>query len=77
LSVRSCRKVGADGSHLKLAVSDGRITYDAIAFRKGEWADHMPKTIDLMYSYETNYYNGKVSLQLRVRDLKPSEEIPV
>jgi single-stranded-DNA-specific exonuclease len=75
LGVKGCRKVGSDGSHLKLTVSDGRITYDAIAFRKGDWADRMPKLIDLMYTYETNYFNGRESLQLKVRDLKSSEEV--
>jgi len=30
----------------------------------------MPSFVDLMYSYELNEFNGRESLQLRVRDLK-------
>ncbi|NLG97595.1 MAG: single-stranded-DNA-specific exonuclease RecJ [Chloroflexi bacterium] len=72
LRVNKVRQVGADGKHLKLAVSDGRITYDAIAFGQGDWAYSMPERIDLLYTFERNEYNGKVSLQLKVRDIKAS-----
>ena len=34
LKVTRQKAIGADGSHLKLAVTDGKITYDAIAFRQ-------------------------------------------
>jgi single-stranded-DNA-specific exonuclease len=72
VKVRSCRTVGRDGSHLKLAVTDGWITFDAIAFRQGHWQDQMPQRIDLMYTFEQNEFNGQKSLQLNVRDLKPA-----
>lgn len=72
LKVTSCRTVGREDNHLKLAVTDGRITYDAIAFRLGYWYDQMPSNIDLYYSFEQNEYNGRVNLQLNIRDIKPS-----
>jgi single-stranded-DNA-specific exonuclease len=72
LEVRSQRTVGKDHSHLKLVVSDGWVTYDAIAFRLGHWAQDMPKKIDLLYQFEMNEFNGRQSLQLNVRDLKPA-----
>lgn len=68
------RTVGRDKSHLKLSVSDHRITYDAIAFRQGYWAENMPDYIDVFYAFEENEYNGRVNLQLNVRDIKPSGE---
>ncbi|MEA4908134.1 MAG: single-stranded-DNA-specific exonuclease RecJ [Anaerolineaceae bacterium] len=74
LKVLRYRKVGSDGQHLRLTVSDGKIIYDAIAFRMGCWAEEMPAYVDLLYTFEQNYYNGRVSLQLGVRDLKPSGE---
>lgn len=74
LQVKSCRRVGRDGSHLRLTVSDDRITYDAIAFNQGEWCDRMPPRIDLLYAFELNEYNGRTSLQLNVRDIKPTGE---
>lgn len=72
LRVLRSKKVGKDESHLKLAVTDGRITYDAIAFNQGHWQEVMPPYIDLVYAFETNEYNGRSSLQLKVRDLRAS-----
>ena len=71
LQVRDARAVG-DGKHLKLTVTDGRITYDAIAFRQGHWLAAMPKAVDLLYRFEANEFNGRSRLQLNVRDLKAS-----
>ena len=72
LKVMSYRQIGKEGKHLRLVVSDGRITYDAVAFNQGYWVDAMPANIDIYYSYEVNEYNGRSSLQLNVRDLKPA-----
>lgn len=72
LQVRDARTVGQEGRHLKLTVTDGWITYDAIAFRQGHWAQAMPKAVDLLYRFEANEFNGRSRLQLNVRDLKAS-----
>ncbi len=72
LQVRDARTVGKEARHLKLTVSDGRITYDAIAFGHGDWAQEMPKVVDLLYRFEVNEFNGQSRLQLNVRDLKAS-----
>ena len=73
LKVTRQKAIGADGSHLKLAVTDGKITYDAIAFRQGYWIAQLPPTIDLMYTFELNEFNGQIALQLNVKDIRPSE----
>jgi single-stranded-DNA-specific exonuclease len=72
LKVNDHRLVGRDGTHLKLAVSDGWVTYDAIAFGQGHWHADMPLFVDLMYTFEMNEFNGKQNLQLNVKDIKPS-----
>ncbi len=72
LRVAFSRAVGKEGAHLKLKVTDGRITYDAIAFRQGHWQQSMPERVDLLYTFERNEYNGRTTLQLNVRDLKPA-----
>jgi single-stranded-DNA-specific exonuclease len=72
LKVNRPKPVGKDGAHLKMVVSDGWISFDAIAFRQGHWIEKMPSSIDLLYSFELNEYNGRQSLQLNVRDLKPA-----
>lgn len=66
------RVIGQDRAHLKFSVTDGWITYDAIAFHQGFWQDFMPAKIDIFYTFELNEYNGRSSLQLNVRDIKPS-----
>ncbi len=72
LRVVRCKTVGSENNHLRLTVSDGRVTFDGIAFRQGHWMKEMPESIDLLYTYERNYFNERVFLQLNVRDLKPA-----
>lgn len=68
--VVEARAVGADGRHLKLRLADhnGKF-WDAIAFRQGAWFDHLPREIDLAYVLEQNEWNGRVTLQLNVKDI--------
>lgn len=73
LKPMSSRAVGKDQSHLKLIVSDGQITFDAIAFRQGHWYGNLPNRIDLLYRFEVNEFRGRKTLQLNVQDIKPSE----
>jgi single-stranded-DNA-specific exonuclease len=72
VQVRSARPVGAEGSHLKLTVSDGRLTFDAIGFRLGHLAGGLPPRVDILYTFESNEYNGRSSLQLNLKDIKPA-----
>lgn len=72
LGVLYPKKVGKDGSHLKMSLTDRKITYDAIAFGQGEWVNHMPPRVDVFYSFEKNEYQGRISFQLNIRDIKPS-----
>ena len=74
LRVESRRRVGADGAHLKLSVSSpaGSRWWDAIAFRLGDRFDDLPDVVDLAYTLEVNEFNGRRSLQLNVRDLRPA-----
>ncbi|HNN12156.1 MAG TPA: single-stranded-DNA-specific exonuclease RecJ [Anaerolineales bacterium] len=69
--VKNSRVVGADGKHLKLSLEDERgYTHDAIGFRLGDWHKAMPPRVDILFTYETNEYNGRVSYQLNLKDLK-------
>jgi single-stranded-DNA-specific exonuclease len=73
LLVKNSRQIGRESNHLKLTVTDGAITFDAIAFRQGQWHDNLPKRIDLLYVFEANEFNGRTTLQLNVLDIKPSD----
>ena len=73
LRVQYARAVGREGRHLKLYLIDGEgKSWDAIAFRQGEWVSHLPNTIDLVYHLERNAWKGRVSLQLNVKDIHPA-----
>jgi single-stranded-DNA-specific exonuclease len=72
LEIKRARRVGRDETHLKLDVTDGWMTFPAIAFQQGYWYEHLPPRVDLIYNYEQNEYNGQISLQLNVIDIKPS-----
>ncbi|MEW6094117.1 MAG: single-stranded-DNA-specific exonuclease RecJ [Chloroflexota bacterium] len=72
LQVKNARTVGAENKHLKLTVTDGRLTFDAIGFRLGHLSGDLPGRIDALYSFEANEYNGRSSLQLNLKDIKPA-----
>jgi single-stranded-DNA-specific exonuclease len=71
LDVRASRTVGADAKHLKMTLTDGRVTFDAIGFRLGHLQKDMPKKVDVMYTLEVNEFNGRTSLQLNLKDVRP------
>jgi single-stranded-DNA-specific exonuclease len=70
--VRYHRAVGREGRHLKMALSDGLATWDAIAFRQGEWTGRLPEVIDVAYHLEVNEWNSRRQLQLNVQDIQPA-----
>jgi single-stranded-DNA-specific exonuclease len=68
------KTVGADGKHLKLVITDGRITFDAIGFRLGHLLEELPAQVDILFTFESNEYNGRKSIQLNLKDVKPAEQ---
>jgi single-stranded-DNA-specific exonuclease len=75
LTVKSCRQVGKQYNHLKLAISDGSDTFDAIAFRLGHMYETLPPKIDILYTFEENIFRGHSSLQLNIKDIRASDRI--
>jgi single-stranded-DNA-specific exonuclease len=73
LRVVNARGVGADRAHLKMDLSDGRVRWNAIAFRQGHWLSDLPRYVDVAYKLELNRWNNREQLQLNVRDLRPSD----
>ena len=61
--------------HLKLSLTQGGQTMDAIAFRQHEKLPliRKGKYIDICYSLEENEFQGMKSIQLNIKDIKPSE----
>jgi single-stranded-DNA-specific exonuclease len=69
---KNIKTVGTEKNHLRFDVDPA---WKCIAFRKGELAQNMPSSVDMLYHIEKNAYNGNVYLQLNVRDIKPSNPL--
>ena len=73
IKVKASRTVGSEGKHLKLTLEDERgVAMDAIGFRLGHLKENLPPYVDLMYRFEVNEFNGRRSLQLNLKDVKPA-----
>ena len=74
LRIRSLRACGSEGQHLQLRVTDGAIDRPVIAFRLGHLAQELKPgdTIDLMYAPSINTWQGRSTLQLQARAIRPS-----
>ncbi len=72
-TVLSKRAVGAEGRHLKLTLGQGGVVFDAIAFRKGELVSALSNQVDVAYRFERNEFQGVVSFQLNVEDIRPAQ----
>jgi single-stranded-DNA-specific exonuclease len=72
VTVKSARTVGQDGKHLKMTLSDGKLTFDSIGFRLGALLPDLPvgTRVDVMFTFEANEFNGRTSLQLNLKDVK-------
>ncbi|MCD7973553.1 MAG: single-stranded-DNA-specific exonuclease RecJ [Candidatus Azobacteroides sp.] len=74
----SSRLVGKDLSHLKLEVIDNKSQniMNGIAFGMHEHNEYIKssKPFDICYTIEENTFNGKTSIQLMIKDIRPSEE---
>jgi single-stranded-DNA-specific exonuclease len=70
------RIVGKDGTHLKLELIDdsSKTPVHAIAFGMSEHEKYLKEDnlIDICYTIEENVYNGITSIQLMIKDIRPS-----
>ncbi|MEL7239339.1 MAG: DHHA1 domain-containing protein, partial [Planctomycetota bacterium] len=74
LTVLTARPVGKTGDHLKLQLdAGGRRTMSAIAFGCGDLAHQLRggDTIDIAAQPQLNEWNGRVSVELLVKDINP------
>ncbi|MCM0081626.1 single-stranded-DNA-specific exonuclease RecJ [Geomonas sp. Red32] len=69
--VRECRVL--KGGHLKLRIAGQGKSFDAIGFGLAEKEPGIGERIDLVFTAGFNDWNGKRSLQLTVKDLRPEE----
>lgn len=68
--VQSVRRVGKDGSHLKLTVLDEDLSIvEAIAFGAGDAADESPRKLDMLYRPILNSFRGRTAVEAQVAAL--------
>ena len=71
------KRIGADGSHLKLQIISGtdQKTYQAIGFGLGDKYDLISNgyPFKAVFTIEENHWNGITSLQLNLKDLKQED----
>lgn len=79
INYRYTKRVGKQGEHLKLNVTDRSINtagspvfIDGIAFHQGDFAPLLQngQAVDVCYRLEENFYNGHVSIQMQVEEIK-------
>jgi single-stranded-DNA-specific exonuclease len=68
--VRQTRRVGEDGSHLRLTLECSRYatSHQAIAFRMGERDPGVGATLDIAYCPALSQWRGQTRLELKVSD---------
>jgi single-stranded-DNA-specific exonuclease len=67
------RVVGKTGEHLKLWLTDGRNSFDAIGFGMGKREFKAGDAVDIVFAPEINEYEGRRSVQLKLQDVQGSE----
>jgi single-stranded-DNA-specific exonuclease len=70
VTVQDTRLVGQDGAHLQFKLREGRVTWNAIAFRAAESAVPAGEAADIVYTFRRDNLRG--TLQLEVLDLRPA-----
>lgn len=73
LRVVNAYTVGKDHSHLKLKLSDGYTSEDAIAFRMGHLKSELPPYVDILFTLDENNWRGQTEYQLQVKDIREAE----
>ncbi len=71
-AVRAMRVQELEGGHLRFTVCQGAFSHPAIAFGMQERRQEFQGEIDLLVAPQINYYQGRETVQLRVRDVRKS-----
>jgi hypothetical protein len=72
MTILSSRVVGKD--HLRLRIREGRWTREAIGFGLGSWHPFSGEGVKMAFVPQVSIFRGKRYLQMKIIDLKPSEE---
>ncbi len=75
LTATTVRKIGAAKNHMKLELSEGKLSLDAIGFGLGHIADELTPGVKLSVTgdLQVNEWNGNKKPQLLIGDIKSDE----
>ncbi len=68
---RPLQRMGADRQHVKMWVTDGNATHEAVWWRAGEGSLPVGR-FDLAFAPQVNEFNGRQTVQLKVLDWRPA-----
>lgn len=76
-TVSEARRIGMEGKHLSVRVTDGTNYMRGVAFGEGAAAEDMPRRIDMIYAPKINEFRGRASVELELKAFMPAggEEI--
>lgn len=69
---RALRRMGKEQQHVKMWVTDGAATHEAVWWRAGDKSLPVGQ-FDLAFAPQINRYNGRTSVQLKVLDWRPAQ----
>ena len=69
---RPLQRMGAQKQHVKMWVTDGMMTHEAVWWNGGEKSLPVEK-FDLAFAPQINHFNGKRTVQLKVLDWQPAQ----
>ncbi|CCO08782.1 single-stranded-DNA-specific exonuclease RecJ [Desulforamulus hydrothermalis] len=77
--VLHCREVGKNGSHLKLKVKSDQVVLDGIGFNLASYSEMLATgdSVDMAFVPSINCWNGRLSVQLEVKEFKETGEVCV
>lgn len=74
LNLISARAIGKENTHLRLTVAGNGAVREGVAFNQGELHGTLSGALRLVSSVERNEFNGRVSVQLKVRAILPGQD---
>lgn len=76
VTVESTRVLGKDASHLKLMLSQGHKSFEAIAFGMGALSSELKvgSKVDIAYKLDENTWNGQTKLQLVIKAIEHQDK---
>lgn len=75
VTIKNARAIGGDKQHLKFTCQAGNYFVDAVAWKQANWLPVLPGKFDLLYVVEENFYMGNRTMQMNVRDMRPSGNV--